>query len=231
MVPRDWTATNPLAFVTPQPPGTSTATHTPQPTATSTATPTNTPLPGPTNTPTPTNTPPASGNTGLLSPSANTATTGGDGNGFQTNPANGYGDDGLFAVDTDSGTTKILSCTDAGKDRHLYYNYNVPLPVGAIVDGIEVRLDAKADSTVYLPSLCVQLSWDGGVTWTAASSTPTLTTGEATYLLGSPTDTWGHAWTATQLNNSNFRLRVTSVSRDILRDFSLDWAAVRVYYH
>jgi primary-amine oxidase len=231
MVPRDWTATNPLAYVTPPPPGTSTATHTPQPTATSTATPTQTPTAGPTNTPTATNTPPASGNTGLLSPSANAATTGGDGNGFQSSPASGYADDGVFALDTDSGTTKVLSCTDVGKDRHLYYNYNVNVPAGAVIDGIEVRLDAKTENTNYLPSLCVQLSWDGGVTWTAANSTATLTTNEVTYLLGGPTNTWGRAWTVTQLNNTNFRVRIIAVSGNNLRDFYLDWAAVRVYYH
>jgi hypothetical protein len=219
MAPRDWTAANPLAFVTPQPP------------ATNTPTPTSTPA-GPTPTSTPTHTPTAipPGDTGLLSPSANAADSGGDGNGFQTNPANAYADDGLFAVDSDSGSNRSTSCADDGKDRHLYYDYNVPVSAGAVIDGIEVWLDAKTDSANYLPKLCVQLSWDGGVSWTAAYETPTLSTNETSYMLGGPADTWGHAWSGMQLNNANFRLRVIAVAANTGRDFSLDWAAVRVYY-
>ena len=61
----------------------------------------------------------------------------------------------------------------------------------------------------------------------------TLTTAEATYLLGSAADTWGRTWTTTQLSNTNFRLRVTNVasgSSANSRDFSLDWVAVRITY-
>lgn len=224
MVPRDWTATNPLAGVTP-----GTPTNTPI-SSTPTATATNTPVPPPTNTPTPSATPVA-GDTGLRSPSANAAATGGDGNGFQTNPTNAYGDDGLFAVDVDSGTNKLMTCTDAGKDKHIYSNYTLPVPVGAVIDGIQVRLDGRVDGTVGTPKFCVQLSWDGGNTWTAGQTTATLTTSEATYLLGGTTNTWGRTWTDTQLNNTNFRVRVISLAGDNTRDFSLDWVAVRVLYH
>jgi hypothetical protein len=221
MVPRDWTATNPLANVTPGAP-----TSTPVPT-TPTATASNTPVPP---SPTPSATPPA-GDTGLRNPSANAATTGGDGNGFQTNPANAYGDDGLFAVDSDSGTTKIQSCTDPGKDRHLYYNYTLPVASGAVIDGIQVRLDARADATEGTPRLCVQLSWDGGASWTAAKTTSNLTNGEVIYLLGGTADTWGRTWSATELNDATFRVRVISMAGSTLRDFYLDRVAVRVLYH
>ncbi len=79
----------------------------------------------------------------------------------------------------------------------------------------------------------MQLSWDGGTPWTAARQTATLTTAEATYVLGGAADTWGRAWTATNLSNTNFRVRVLDVasgSGATSRDFSLDWVAVRVSY-
>ena len=210
-----------------------TPTPTNTPVATNTPTPTNTPVA--TNTPTPTNTP-ATGNTGFLSPSANAAVTSsaGDNNGFQTSPANAYADGGGVAQDVNSGTNTNASCTANSKDKHRFYNYNISLPGGATVTGIEVRLDAFVDAVgSNAPRMCVQLSWDGGVTWTTAKQTPTLTTVEATYVLGGAADTWGRTWTTTNLSNTNFRVRVINVASGAnatSRDFSLDWAAVRVSY-
>jgi hypothetical protein len=194
-----------------------------------------TPTPSPTNTPvspTPTNTPAGGTSTGFLSPSANAAQTSnaGDNNGYQTSPANAYANDSLATTDTDSGTSKSTSCTDSGKDKHHYYNYNLNVPAGALVQGIQVRLDARADATSGSPKICVQLSWDGGATWTTAKSTSTLNTTEATYSLGSPSDPWGRTWSASDFNNANFRLRIIDVANNPSRDFLLDHVAVNVTY-
>lgn len=191
--------------------------------------PTPTPPP-PTNTPTPTATPPPSSNTGWLSPSAQASQTGGDGNGYQTNPTNAFSDNATFAVDTNSGTNSNTNCTNSGKDKHQFYNYNASIP-GTVIDGIEVRLDARADATGGTPRICVQLSWDGGTTWTTAKQTGTLTTSEATYTLGTAADTWGRTWSTSNFTNANFRVRVINVASNTSRDFSLDWVAVRVTYH
>ncbi len=215
------------------PTSTATSTHT----ATPSFTPTNTPV-GPTNTftntPTSTTTftptPTAVGGSNFNSPSSNSADAGGDGNGFQTNPQNAYSDNAAFAVDTNSGSGTATSCTSSAKDKHRYYDYNFNVPSGAIIDGIEVRLDAFADSTSGTPRSCVQLSWNGGSTWTAAQTTATLSTSEASYLLGGPTNTWGRTWSDAEFSNANFRLRVINIASNTARDFSLDWAAVKVYY-
>ncbi|GAB4581439.1 MAG: hypothetical protein Fur0022_41860 [Anaerolineales bacterium] len=189
-----------------------------------------TPTPGPTNTPTATPVPPT--NTGFLSASANApvTTSSGDNNGYETNPTNGYANDGLFAVDNNSGTQTSTSCTSIRKDRHVYYNYNISVPGTATINGIEVRADARVDSTTGAPKLCIQLSWDGGVTWTTAKQTTTLTTSEATYILGGPTDTWGRLWATSELSNASFRIRITDVASNTSRDFSLDYLAVNIYY-
>jgi hypothetical protein len=196
----------------------------------------NTPVPStPTNTPvslTPTSTPAGGTNTGFLSPSANAAQTSdaGDNNGYQTSPASAYANDSSFTIDTHSGTNKSTSCTDNGKDKHQFYNYNLNLPASAVIQGIRVRLDARADGTGGSPKICVQLSWDGGITWTAARSTTALSTTEATYTLGSLSDTWGRTWSAGDFNNANFRLRVIDVAGNPNRDFFLDHIAVNVTY-
>ena len=213
---------------------TPTITSTPSNTPTSTNTPTKTPTNTPTFTPTATNTP-GSGNTGWLSPSTNAAVTSsaGDNNGYELNPSNAHADSGGVAQDVNSGTNNSSSCTANSKDKHRFYDFNISLSGGATVRGIEVRLDAFADSTSSSPRLCVQLSWDGGTTWTSAKQTATLTASEATYILGGPLDTWGRTWTTTNLSNANFRVRVIDVasgSGAASRDFSLDWISVRVSY-
>jgi hypothetical protein len=199
------------------------------PPATPTSTPTSPAVFTPTPTHTPTATPISPANTGFLNPSANAAQTGGDGNGYQTSPGNAYLDDGVFAVDTNSGNGTSSSCTGSTKDKHRYYNYGINIP-GSNILGIEVRLDAKVDSSSGAPKLCVQLSWNGGSSWTSAKQTPNLVTAEQSYLLGGSSDTWGHAWTLSELSNANFRVRVIDISTSSSRDFSLDWVTVRITY-
>ncbi|HLO13181.1 MAG TPA: hypothetical protein VK206_00010, partial [Anaerolineales bacterium] len=156
----------------------------------------------------------------------------GDKNGFELNPTYAFANDGLFAMDVDSGTTTAIACGNTGKDRHKMYTYNLPVTTGAAIRGIEVRMDAKADSTVGAPKLCVSLSWDNGTTWTAWKSTSALTIDEATYILGSSSDTWGRVWTSTELTGvNNFQVRVADVASDTSRDFSLDWVAVNITYN
>jgi hypothetical protein len=156
---------------------------------------------------------------------------GGHGNGFETNALYACADDSNYAVDTDSGTNTGTSCGGTDKDRHDFYNYGISVPTGNQIMGIEVRLDAKVDSTSSSTRrMCVQLSWDGGNTWTSSEQTSNLGTSQATYLLGGNGDTWGRTWALSELSDANFRVRVTDVANSTSRDFSLDWAAVKVYY-
>ena len=230
----NWSAATPTPTSTNTSTPTATATNTFTPTATGTATSTPTVTLTPSNTPTPSLTPTATNtpvptNSGWISPSANAAASGGDGNGFQTNPANAYTDNATFAVDTDSGSNTNTSCGNAGKDKHVYRTYDLSsLPSGASILGLEVRLDMKVDNTTGAPKSCVEISWNGGTTWTTAKTSAAFTTSEATYILGGATDTWGRTWTTDEL--SNLRVRITNVASNASRDFSLDWAPVRVSY-
>ncbi len=139
--------------------------------------------------------------TGLKSPSANAVDTGGDGNGFELNPTYAYGDD-----------TSYASNVNGAADRHRYYNYGISIPTDSTINGIAVRLDWRLDSTTGTNSMGVELSWDGGTTWTAAKNNTTESTSMHTNTLGGSTDTWGHTWTAAQLGDANFRVRLTSNS-------------------
>jgi hypothetical protein len=172
--------------------------------------------------------------TGYRSPTANAAAPGGHNNGFEISPTNAYANGGGYATDTNSGTGSSTGCTDSSKDRHVFYNYGISVPSGNTVTGIEVRLDAWRGSTsASTRKMCVRLSWDGGNTWTTpttAYQTSNLTTSQQTYTLGGPGDTWGHAWTPSELSDANFRVQVTDVASNTSTTFYLDWAAVRVYH-
>ena len=168
--------------------------------------------------------------TAFNNPSANTAVTSsaGDNNGYETNPTKAYLNDGVFATDSSSGNTNTTGCTDTGKDKHIFYNYDFNIPTGATINGIEVDLVAKANSTAGTPKMCVQISGDGGTTWTTAKSTTNLTTSSATYVLGASNDIWGGTWTSTSFSNSNFRVRVSDVASNTSTTFSLDWVGAKV---
>ena len=137
-----------------------------------------------------------------------------------------------FAVDTNSGDSAGSSCIGQNKDSHRYFNFGIVVPSTAfLIAGIEVRLDAMADSTVGSPLMCVELSWNGGVTWTQLQQTPTLTTSEVTYILGGIGDTWGRVWTGADFLNGNIQVRITNASAALTTDFYLDWVAVKVNYY
>lgn len=174
----------------------------------------------------------APSSTGFQSCAANGPVTSGSGdnNGFQLNPGNACANDSAFAEDTNSGTGAPDTCSSSSKDRHLFYNYGFAVPAGSTINGIEVRLDAWADVTSFSPFMCVELSWDGGTTWTAAKTTPNLAASQTTFTLGSVSDNWGRTWNATEFSNANFRVRITDVAGFNGRDFRLDWAAVQVTY-
>ncbi|MFQ6099714.1 MAG: TadE/TadG family type IV pilus assembly protein [Anaerolineae bacterium] len=169
----------------------------------------------------------SSDDTGWRNPSSNVAD---GGNGFESNPGGAYADGGGYAANYN------------GRNQgHRYYDYSFGIPSGATIQGIRVRLDGAVDSTGGWWGTCnsryeVQLSWDGGSSWTSAQSTSSLRTWWNTFYVGGQSDLWGHTWTTDELSSANFRARITSRAScwgwadPDNRDFYLDWVPVRVWY-
>ena len=160
--------------------------------------------------------------TGYLGPSGQAADTGGNNDGFELNPTYAYGDDLLYATNADG----------AG-DQHRSYNYGISLPSGSTVEGIRVRLDWWVDDGGGDNSMSVELSSNGGSTWTAAKTDAVESTSEHTSVLGGAADIWGRIWTPDDLSDANFVVRLTCGCTGVgcgSRDFYLDWVAVSVYY-
>jgi hypothetical protein len=83
------------------------------------------------------------------------------------------------------------------------------------ITGVAVRIDAKKTDSGGTASLRIgaELSWNSGSGWTTQKSTALLTSTYATYILGSPDDLWGHAFTRGELASAGtFRIRLTALT-------------------
>jgi len=153
----------------------------------------------------------------------------GDGDGYDRNAAEACDTDGRFAVDRNSGTTRVDACDDPGKDRHDFRSFGLGVPAAASIDGIEVSGTWRADANGGSPSVCVRLSSDGGASWTGWRQ-QAITNKAAAYVLGSSADAWGRPWAGGELADATFRVEVVDVSTNPNRDFRLDALQVRVTY-
>lgn len=85
-----------------------------------------------------------------------------------------------------------------------------------VVEGLEVRLtDAFVSASCSNSTIGVEVSWNGGTTWSTALVSPTLGTNTSSgdYILGVNTSTaaWGgHTWTRADFSDANFRVRLTA---------------------
>jgi hypothetical protein len=162
---------------------------------------------------------------------SNSPDTGGDGNGYESTPTNACVTDGAVATDVNTGTNMSLVCTDAGKDRHRFWDFTLGVPATvSAVGGIQLRADVGLNNNSGTSQLCAQLSWDGGATWTAAKSIAVVNVGVTTYALGAANDTWGRTWAGSDFSNANFQVRLIDTSDRTAKDFRLDGLAVQVTY-
>ena len=157
---------------------------------------------------------------------------GGDGDGFERRGRFALETDGRSAADVDSGTAPGVTCYATGKDAHVFSGFGLAAPApGAILDGLQVRVRASADTEVGQTYLCVELSWDGGQHWTFPQRINQLTRSSRSLIAGLPTERWGHDWLSPELVDGRFAVRIVGVADDLRRDIYLDGIAVRLVYH
>lgn len=162
---------------------------------------------------------------------SNAADTGGDGNGYESLAANACGDDLAVATDANTGTNNTVACVNAGKDRHRFWDFGLGIPASvSSVGGIQVRADVGMNNNGGTSQLCVELSWNGGTTWTTPKSVTLSGSAVATYGLGAVNDTWGRTWLGSELSNASFRVRITDATSQPNKSFLLEYLAVQVTY-
>ena len=165
-------------------------------------------------------------------PGSNAADTGGHNDGYESNPGNACGDDAAVATDAATGTNNSASCADAGKDRHRFWDFNLGVPATVTsIDGIQVRVDSGMNNNGGTNNVCVELSWNGGASWTAAKSIDMAVSALTTYTLGAANDNWGRTtWTGANFSNANFRVRITDATSQPNKTYLLEYLAVQVSY-
>lgn len=129
-----------------------------------------------------------------------------------SNGPHGYYRDSLYAVGANGAV-------------HTYGGYGIGLPADSEIVGIEVRLRVQkhASANCYLH---VELSWDGGVSWTATGYRSGFTAGSWwEHVVGGAADVWGRSWSPGEVGDG--ALRVQLRAENAVR---LDWVAVKVHY-
>ena len=135
--------------------------------------------------------------------------------GSWTNPGNAYDQvDGTYATDNAGATNNFT-------------NHGFSVPGTNTIEGIEVKLEVSG--TTAAGNIGIELSWDGGTSWTSAGyDTGTLTATDAVVTVGGSSDLWGRTWTQSEFNNANFAVRVTGNPSS--NTVQIDAIQVRVYH-
>lgn len=131
-------------------------------------------------------------------------------------PDNGWVSDNNYATFNSSGDTADYGFPD------------IAVPVGAIIDGIEVLIEGNTTGRNLTAAL-----------WNTSNSTPddytstktaSLSGSDTIQTLGGPTDKWGKTWTSADFADATFKVKIgTSGGGSSIA--SLDQVQVKVYYN
>ena len=126
-----------------------------------------------------------------------------------------YSSDDMYATSSNPGATQA------------YSNYGFNLPPTANITKVEVGYETY---TTGDERIRIELSWNGGTSWTADYESPSLEVSDTDTVNWVDLTTAAN-WTANTLSDTNFRSRVTVVKiGPTTSDVFLDWLPVRVTY-
>ena len=144
------------------------------------------------------------------------ATATGDDHNSWANPTNAFTSDNNDATET----------LENGKQD--YYNFSFVIPDGATINGIEVNLEGANVGFGNDAVIEVELSWDGGANYTTENKQNSFGIVDEVKTYGGATDKWGRTWTASEINNTNFRLRIEKIDNET--EDHVDHIEVKIYY-
>ena len=129
-----------------------------------------------------------------------------------TDPANAYADGG--------GVATITSAKPSGNNVWGTYGFSL---AGSTITQVRVRYDALTGGNEQIR---IDVSWDGGTTWSAQQVTA-LSGTETTYWFDVTAET---AWTPAKLANGQLQVRADAYTVGGAGSVSLDWLPVEVTY-
>jgi len=134
-----------------------------------------------------------------------------------TTPSNAFASDGNYA-------TEITSTQSQD-----YCDFGFSIPGGNEITGIDVKIEASRDTDAGENSkFDIDLSWDGGTSYTTATTSGILPTTDKVFVMATSSDLWGRTWSPSELNDTNFRLRITASKGATTEVIQVDAIQIRV---
>ncbi len=131
-----------------------------------------------------------------------------------TIPANAYSSDDSY---TSEGTPG---------DMQDWYNFNLNVPNGATINGIQINVEGVASTNVGAD---VAISWNGGIHYTSEESNSWGSTEEnKTY--GGVSYLWGRTWSSDDFKDNNFKVRLKRNSQNGGILLNIDCIKIKVYF-
>jgi hypothetical protein len=129
-----------------------------------------------------------------------------------TNPTYAYSDGSNAATDSSNGNSQ----------KYSGFGFNILSTV--TITSVKVGIDAWHETN---DNIKLSVSVDGGSNWISTTSTPSLTTSEATYWVD--VTSWT-SWTPAKLNSDKIWTTVTHVKNNGADQVSLDWIRIEVTF-
>ena len=141
-----------------------------------------------------------------------------------SNEANVTADDGSVA--------NSASSSAAGEKTWTLYGHNLglSLPDGAVIRGIEARIEAGNSGNENSFDDVVLRKADGTFTTTDRSDAATLIGPLTAYTYGSATDLWGESWTKADVEDADFGAGFAFLSDNASAAVDVDYIALNVHY-
>ena len=150
----------------------------------------------------------------------------GDGAGYDewTNPTNAYTQNDIRAQASSSGP-------GANEQTFSDFGFDEEVASAISIDGIELELDIYGAASGG--DFTIKLSWNSGSSWTSTQQYENVGTSDTDtyYALGGSSDTWGHTWSTSELEDDNFLVYIVVQGGGVFgTTFYVDHVRCKVYY-
>lgn len=161
--------------------------------------------------------------TGWVSAGLGQSVVKGDGNLHWTTPTNIYTSNNAYANKrhyTDDITHWLRATT-----------FGLSIPIGAVIDGIEVRIEKRTSVYLTVEDWSCKIVKAGSEQGTEHALATVWTTSDIYYYYGGSTDKWGLSWTRAQIIASNFGVSLSAINYEESSGIAyIDHVQIKVYY-
>ncbi len=124
------------------------------------------------------------------------------------------------------GSGSFTSDNGSMQDWHGFFQ-NVPN--NRVISGIEAFTSA-INTEIFGSGINVEISWDGGKTYTSTEKIKIWSdSDDAVHKFGGQDDTWGREWDVSELEDSNFRLRLEKIGHE-WSTINVDDIAIQIHF-